>query len=216
MSEQPGSQPGPTLNVRQLRELRAGLNQLIRELMAWIGLLRHKAMTLRSLAARPASRRGDVGSPSGLVPGSLDPRAVAEVLANGMSRLRPRPAIRGTLSLVGVGADEVIERARALWDTVADPADAVACERLADSAERLAAQLQDRLDLALDEYQALGDELVRALRREQAEPLESTGGVNPRGGAPGAADRADLDLVGSPDTDDTEARTVTTNRNEDA
>ena len=156
--------------VSRLREQRTALEQLIRDLMKWIGLLRHKASSLRALAAgsarglahdRSTRERGD-----GLTPGSLDPRALAEALGADPSGQPPASSGHRSSRLVrGLSADEAITRARSMWDTVVDPTDAAACERLSQSADRLAASLQVRVDEALDQYTKLGDELTRALER---------------------------------------------------
>lgn len=161
------SDPDTPRDTSTLRELRAALEQFTRELMEWIALLRHKALALRAIAGKSG------GSTRSLTPGFLDPRVLADALAANMPRVRPDFPMLGPLQRVGQGAEEVLDRARALWERVADPADAQACLDLADAAEALAAQLQQRVDEALDEYEALGDELTLALaRRSAASPAD--------------------------------------------
>lgn len=153
--------------VSRLREQRTALEVLIRDLMKWIGLLHHKAFSLRALAAG-SPRTADQGTPAqgdGLTPGSLDPRALAEALSGDSPRPSRDTGRRPARLLRGLGAEEAIARARSLWDTVVDPADTAACERLSEAADRLAIALQARVDEALDQYAKLGDELVHALER---------------------------------------------------
>jgi hypothetical protein len=179
------SDSDPPRNVSLLRELRAALEQLTRELMEWVGMLRHKALALRAVAARqmqtPISEEDATDSDRSLLPGSLDPRALAQALAESLPRLSSDSSLLAPLQYAGVGAEEAIKRARVLWDRVADPTDPKACLELADAADALAVQLEERIDEALDEYESLGDELAAALAttRPSAVDPNATGAATP-------------------------------------
>lgn len=155
----PTPDPGVPADVTRLREQRRSLKRLTRDLMVWIGLLRHKAMSLRALSG-PLSD----GPPAGLTPGSLDPRALAAQLTQSVRPARATTPAAPAQQLTGLDVDEVIARARTLWETVADPADPQACQLLSEAADSLAAQLEVRVNEALDQYRRLGDEMVRSLR----------------------------------------------------
>ncbi len=144
------------------RDCAPGLEQFVRELMTWSDLLRHKALALRALAeplrravADPLGRRWTL-------------RAGGRA-ARVCPKLRSQPVERNPLRLAGLGAEDAIERARAMWDTVADPRDTRTPRASRTLAERLADQLEDRVNEALDEYEALGEELDRALARQPSE-----------------------------------------------
>lgn len=137
-------------DVSSLRALRQAQGELLGDLRFWTDLLRHKADALRAVAAVP------------LTPGSLEPEALAEVLAKNP----PSPWARGRTRqprLLGDSADELLRQARELWQTVADPRDVEAARGLADAAGRLADQLEHRWHVTRDQMRSTGDELARAL-----------------------------------------------------
>jgi hypothetical protein len=140
----------PSAEVRRLRLLRQALGELLGDLRFWTDLLRHKADALRAVAAVP------------LTPGSLEPEALAEALGKNP----PSPWTRGGTQrprLVSETTEDLLRRARELWETVADPRDLGAARDLADAAGRLADQLEDRWHVTRDQLRSTGDELARAL-----------------------------------------------------
>jgi hypothetical protein len=64
---------------------------------------------------------------------------------------------------VGDPADDVVARARTLWDQAADPYDAGARRALADDADDLADRIEERLEDTRERLRAAADRLAQAL-----------------------------------------------------
>ena len=159
------SQEAPVAVVKRLRGVRHTLEWAVRELRVWIDLLRHKAAALRAVtAASEASARS-------LTPGSLKPEALAEALAAGIPA--PRSKNRPPLRVVGDDTDDLLRRARVLWETVADPDDPIATHDLANAADRLADRLEVRWREARDELRSTRDQLAHALARAHTDDTQA-------------------------------------------
>lgn len=157
--------------MKKLRSVRHTLEWVVRELRVWIDLLRHKALALRAVTAATDAHDGLDARRRALTPGSLQPDALAEALAAGVPA--PRSKNRPPLRVVGDDTDDLLRRARVLWEMVADPDDPIATHDLADAADRLADRLELRWREARDDLRSTRKRLTHVLARAHSDNSET-------------------------------------------